>query len=180
MNLTEICQILGTNKEDIRSSKRDKDICFNRHLICYFLFMNGIKRPLIAEIVNREWHTVFHSIKVIESFLSVTDSITIEKLDKLHSYSAKTQYCKMVEELKKLGFEIGTLQNVTGSGLNTKEKIVYKRIPHYEKSFVYAYFNDLDTFFFGDSRDAEFFTLSVSSTKQIADLFKSLDYEKYL
>ena len=180
MNLTKICQILGTSEEEIKSSKRNQEIAFNRHIICYFLYNNGIKRPLIAEIVNREWHTVFHSIKVIESFLSVTDSITIEKLDKLHSYFAKIQYCKMVEELKKLGFEIGTLQNVTGSGLNTKEKIVYKRIPHYEKSFVYAYFNDLDTFFFGDSRDAEFFTLSVSSTKQIADLFKSLDYEKYL
>ena len=38
----------------------------------------------------------------------------------------------MVEKLKKLGFKIGTLQNVTGSGLNTKEKIIYKRIPHYE------------------------------------------------
>ena len=180
MNLQKIYKILKTSEEEIKSSKRNKEICFNRHLICYFLFMNGIKRSLIAEIVNREWHTVFHSIKVIESFLSVTDSITIEKLDKLHSYSAKTQYCKMVEELKKLGFEIGTLQNVTGSGLNTKEKIVYKRIPHYEKSFVYAYFKDLDTFFFGDSRDAEFFTLSVSSIEQISDLFKSLDYEKYL
>ena len=89
MNLTAICQILGTNKEDIRSSKRDKYICFNRHLICYFLFMNGIKRPLIAEIVNREWHTVFHSIKVIESFLSINDSITIEKLDKLYGYLIK-------------------------------------------------------------------------------------------
>ena len=180
MNLTEMCKILGTNEEEIRGTKRDKDICFNRHLICYFLFMNGIKRPLIAEIVNREWHTVFHSIKVIESFLSINESTTIEKLDKLYSHLAKNTISQMVEKLKKLGFEIGTLQNVTGSGLNTKEKIVYKRIPHYEKAFVYAYFNDFDTFFFGDSRDAEFFTLSVSSTEQIADLFKSLDYEKYL
>ena len=90
------------------------------------------------------------------------------------------QYYKMVEELKKIDFKIGTLQDVTGSGLNTKEKIIYKRIPHYEKSFVYAYVNDLDTFYFGDSRDAEFFTLSVSSIEQIEDLFKSFDYEKYL
>ena len=86
----------------------------------------------------------------------------------------------MVEELKKIDFKIGTLQDVTGSGLNTKEKIIYKRIPHYEKSFVYTYVNDLDTFYFGDSRDAEFFTLSVSSIEQIEDLFKSFDYEKYL
>ena len=86
----------------------------------------------------------------------------------------------MVEELKKIDFKIGTLQDVTGSGLNTKEKIIYKRIPHYEKSFVYAYVNDLDTFYFGDSRDAEFFTLSVSSIEQIEDLFKSFDYENYL
>ena len=84
MNLQKIYKILKTSEEEIKSSKRDKDICFNRHLICYFLFTNGIKRPLIAEIVNREWHTVFHSIKVIESFLSVTDSITIEKIDKLN------------------------------------------------------------------------------------------------
>ena len=83
MNLTEICQILGTNKEEIKSSKRNKEICFNRHLICYILFMNGIKRPLIAEIVNREWHTVFHSIKVIETFLSINDKETIDKLNKL-------------------------------------------------------------------------------------------------
>lgn len=85
----------------------------------------------------------------------------------------------MREKLKELGFKIGTLQDVTGSGLNTKEKIIYKRIPHYEKSFVYAYVNDLDVFFFGDSRDSEFFTLSVSSIKQVSDLFKSLDYENY-
>ena len=89
MNLTEICQILGTNKEEIRGTKRDKDICFNRHLICYFLFTNGVKRPLISEIVNREWHTVFHSIKVIESFLSINDRQTIEKLDKMYDYLIK-------------------------------------------------------------------------------------------
>ena len=83
MNLTKICQILGTNIEEIRGSKRDKDICFNRHLICYFLFTNGIKRPLISEIVNHEWHTVFHSIKVIESFLSINDKETLDKLNKL-------------------------------------------------------------------------------------------------
>ena len=50
MNLTEICQILGTNKEEIRGAKRDKDICFNRHLICYFLFVNGVERPSITKI----------------------------------------------------------------------------------------------------------------------------------
>lgn len=86
----------------------------------------------------------------------------------------------MIEQLKQIGFEIGTLTNVTGSGLNTKEKIIYKKIPHYQKSFIYAYVNDLDTFFFGDSRDSEFFTISVTSTKQIGDLLKSLDYEQYL
>ena len=90
MNLTEICRILGTNKEEIRGTKRDKDICFNRHLICYFLFKNGVERPLISKIVNREWHTVFHSIKVIESFLSINDKETIEKLDKLSRHLAKT------------------------------------------------------------------------------------------
>ena len=89
MNLTKICQILGTSEEEIKSSKRDKDTCFNRHLICYFLFMNGIKRPLIAEIVNREWHTIFHSIKVIESFLSIKDRETIEKLDEMYDYLIK-------------------------------------------------------------------------------------------
>ena len=100
--------------------------------------------------------------------------------DELHSYLTKNTISQMIEKLKKLGFEIGTLQNVTGSVLNTKEKIIYKRIPHYEKAFVYAYFNDLDTFFLGDSRDSEFFTVSISSIKQIKDLLKSLDYEKYL
>ena len=83
MNLTEICQILGTNKEDIRSSKRNKDICFNRHLICYFLFTNGIKRNLITKIVNRDRVTVLHSIKVIETFLSINDKETIDKLNKI-------------------------------------------------------------------------------------------------
>jgi hypothetical protein len=86
----------------------------------------------------------------------------------------------MIKNLKELGFKNGTLQDVTGSGLNTKEKIIYKRIPHYEKSYVYAYLNDLDTFFFGDSRDSEFFTLSVTSVEQINDLFKSLDHKNYL
>ena len=89
MDLTEICRILGTNKEEIRGEKRDKDICFNRHLICYFLFVNGVERPSISKIVNREWHTVFHSIKVIESFLSINDKETIERLDKLSRYLAK-------------------------------------------------------------------------------------------
>jgi hypothetical protein len=86
----------------------------------------------------------------------------------------------MIKNLKELGFKNGTLQDVTGSSLNTKEKIIYKRIPHYEKSYVYAYLNDLDTFFFGDSRDSEFFTLSVTSVEQINDLFKSLDHKNYL
>ena len=89
MNLTELCQILDTNEEEIRGAKRDKDICFNRHLICYFLFQNGVGRPLISEIVNREWHTVFHSIKVIESFVSIKDKETIEKLDKMYDYLIK-------------------------------------------------------------------------------------------
>ena len=89
MNLTEMCKILGTNKEEITGPKRDKYICFNRHLICYFLFVNGVERTSIAEIVNREWHTVFHSIKVIESFLSINDSATIKKLDKLQRHLVK-------------------------------------------------------------------------------------------
>jgi hypothetical protein len=42
----------------------------------------------------------------------------------------------MIKNLKELGFKNGTLQDVTGSGLNTKEKIIYKIIPHYEKSYV--------------------------------------------
>lgn len=89
MNLTELCHILDTNEEEIRGAKRDKNICFNRHLICYFLFVNGVKRPLISKIVNREWHTVFHSIKVIESFVSINDKETIEKLDKMSDYLIK-------------------------------------------------------------------------------------------
>ena len=83
MNLTEICQILGTNKEEIKSSKRNKEIAFNRHIICYFLYNNGIKRNLITKIVNRDRVTVLHSIKVIETFLSINDKETIDKLNKL-------------------------------------------------------------------------------------------------
>jgi hypothetical protein len=86
----------------------------------------------------------------------------------------------MIKKLRELGFKIGTLQDVTGSELNTKEIIIYKIIPHYEKSFVYAYIDNLNTFFFGDSRDTEFFTLSVNKIEQVEDLFKSLDYERYL
>ena len=83
MNLTEICQILGTNKEEIKSSKRNKEIAFNRHIICYFLYNNGIKINLITKIVNRDRVTVLHSIKVIETFLSINDKETIDKLNKL-------------------------------------------------------------------------------------------------
>ena len=101
MNLTEMCKILGTNKEEIRGAKRDKDICFNRHLICYFLFVNGVKKPLISKIVNREWHTVFHSIKVVESFLSINDSATIKKLDKLHNHLAKNTILQNGRRIKK-------------------------------------------------------------------------------
>ena len=43
MNLKEMCKILGTNKEEITGTKRDKDICFNRHLICYFLPLRQVK-----------------------------------------------------------------------------------------------------------------------------------------
>ena len=83
MNLQKIYKILKTSEEEIKSSKRNKEIAFNRHLICYFLFTNGVKRPLISEIVNRDRVTVLHSIKVIESFLSINDKETIDKLNKL-------------------------------------------------------------------------------------------------
>ena len=84
MNLQKIYKILKTSEEEIKSSKRNQEIVFNRHIICYFLYKNGVKRTLIAKIVNREWHTVFHSIKVVETFLSINDKDTIDKLDKLN------------------------------------------------------------------------------------------------
>ena len=83
MNLQKIYKILKTSEEEIRSSKRNKEIAFNRHIICYFLFTNGIKRNLITKIVNRDRVTVLHSIKVIETFLSINDKETIDKLNKL-------------------------------------------------------------------------------------------------
>ena len=83
MNLQKIYKILKTSEEEIKSSKRNKEIAFNRHIICYFLYNNGIKRNLITKIVNRDRVTVLHSIKVIESFLSVNDKETIDKLNKL-------------------------------------------------------------------------------------------------
>ena len=83
MNLQKIYKILKTSEEEIRSSKRDKEIAFNRHIICYFLYNNGIKRNLITKIVNRDRVTVLHSIKVIETFLSINDKETIDKLNKL-------------------------------------------------------------------------------------------------
>ena len=83
MNLQKIYKILKTSEEEIKSSKRNKDIAFNRHIICYFLYNNGIKRNLITKIVNRDRVTVLHSIKVIETFLSINDKETIDKLDKL-------------------------------------------------------------------------------------------------
>lgn len=86
----------------------------------------------------------------------------------------------MIEKLKELGFKIGTLKDVTGSSLNTKEKIIYKKIPYYKKSFIYSYLDNLDILSFGDSKDTEFFSITVSSIEQISDLLKSLDYKKYL
>ena len=83
MNLQKIYKILKTSEEEIKSSKRNKEIAFNRHIICYFLYNNGIKRNLITKIVNRDRVTVLHSIKVIETFLSINDKETIDKLDKL-------------------------------------------------------------------------------------------------
>ena len=83
MNLQKIYKILKTSEEEIKSSKRDKEIAFNRHIICYFLYNNGIKRNLITKIVNRDRVTVLHSIKVIETFLSINDKETIDKLNKL-------------------------------------------------------------------------------------------------
>ena len=83
MNLQKIYKILETSEEEIKSSKRNKEIAFNRHIICYFLYNNGIKRNLITKIVNRDRVTVLHSIKVIETFLSINDRETIDKLNKL-------------------------------------------------------------------------------------------------
>ena len=83
MNLQKIYKILETSEEEIKSSKRNKEIAFNRHIICYFLFTNGIKINLITKIVNRDRVTVLHSIKVIETFLSINDKETIDKLNKL-------------------------------------------------------------------------------------------------
>ena len=91
MNLQKIYKILKTSEEEIRSSKRDKEIAFNRHIICYFLYNNGIKRNLITKIVNRDRVTVLHSIKVIETFLSINDKETIDKLNKLLSENEKLQ-----------------------------------------------------------------------------------------
>ena len=83
MNLQKIYKILKTSEEEIKSSKRNKEIAFNRHIICYFLYNNGIKRNLITKIVNRDRVTVLHSIKVVETFLSINDRETIDKLNKL-------------------------------------------------------------------------------------------------
>ena len=83
MNLQKIYKILETSEEEIKSSKRNKEIAFNRHIICYFLYNNGIKRNLITKIVNRDRVTVLHSIKVVETFLSINDKETIDKLNKL-------------------------------------------------------------------------------------------------
>ena len=83
MNLQKIYKILETSEEEIKSSKRNKEIAFNRHIICYFLYNNAIKRNLITKIVNRDRVTVLHSIKVVETFLSINDKETIDKLNKL-------------------------------------------------------------------------------------------------
>ena len=83
MNLQKIYKILETSEEEIKSSKRNKEIAFNRHIICYFLYNNGIKRNLITKIVNRDRVTVLHSIKVVETFLSINDKETLDKLNKL-------------------------------------------------------------------------------------------------
>ena len=83
MNLQKIYKILKTSEEEIKSSKRNKEIAFNRHIICYFLYNNGIKINLITKIVNRDRVTVLHSIKVVETFLSINDKETIDKLNKL-------------------------------------------------------------------------------------------------
>ena len=83
MNLQKIYKILKTSEEEIKSSKRNKEIAFNRHIICYFLYNNGIKRNLITKIVNRDRVTVLHSIKVIETFLSINDKETLDKLNKI-------------------------------------------------------------------------------------------------
>ena len=85
MNLQKIYKILKTSEEEIKSSKRNKEISLNRHVICYFLYKNGIKRNLITKIVNRDRATVFHSIKVVESFLSINDKETINKLNQLYN-----------------------------------------------------------------------------------------------
>ena len=85
MNLQKIYKILKTSEEEIKSSKRNKEISLNRHVICYFLYKNGIKRNLITKIVNRDRVTVFHSIKVVESFLSINDKETINKLNQLYN-----------------------------------------------------------------------------------------------
>jgi hypothetical protein len=88
----------------------------------------------------------------------------------------------LIDELKSLGFEIGTLNNITGCELN-KQKLIYIKIPLHNEAFIYSYIHELDNetvpFFFGDSVDAEFFTISVISIEQIKDLLISLNPINY-
>ena len=83
------------------------------------------------------------------------------------------------KDLKEIGFKIGSLKTITKDNLNVKQKIVYQKLPHYKESYVYAFLENLNTFYFGDKNDSEFFTLTVKSIQQIQDLLKALDFEKY-
>ena len=78
------------------------------------------------------------------------------------------------KDLKEIGFKIGSLKTITKDNLNVKQKIVYQKLPHYKESYVYAFLENLNTFYFGDKNDSVFFTLTVKSIQQIQDLIETV------
>lgn len=84
-----------------------------------------------------------------------------------------------LENLEKLKFKKGKLKIVSQDDVND-DKIIFIKIPRYLDAYLYAHQNNLNTFYFGDRNDIEFFTINIRSLKQIEDLLFSLNYTNYV
>lgn len=75
--LEKVAKKYGVSTEDIRGSKRTKEIAWARHISIYLIRkLTDMSLPQIGKIFNRDHTTVINSLKTIEKELgsnSITD-----------------------------------------------------------------------------------------------------------
>lgn len=84
------------------------------------------------------------------------------------------------KHLEDIGFSHSNLmKDILNMNAYRGKKVYGMKIPHSHISYIYAYLDNFNTFFFGDIRDAQFFTIRIDSVEQLKDFVKSLDFNNY-